>query len=916
MPDRGNATDLVKTGYTWLQYIDPTNITLAFRAVGMGARCLGIETEDLASLGIRKIASGTAGDRTGYFLVAPSDDPGAATRGCGPAGESKRDRTSLPTWVSAMPAVPTRAIRATPNPTPNLSSQERESVEIGTYARVSPIDDIVQERADFRFSPINTGVLGGAPRGFPGIAVAVPHERRQEVVWHPQGQIGVAADRGTEPKAAFHVMDMKADKLDRARAAPLHSLARVTQYAPGVYRLARMHDVGGADGAEGLGLVSDALGSPAATSPSAEPDSGGELATHPEPDVATAARGVGSGQPAGGRAQPGAPEERADVSSARVIAWMPSSQGGIAHPGVRGDIHRDGSTADGEPRHPMHIGTDALRIMSADRDAAAEHSATVYPRTTGGPLAIPVEMRYDPLSKHVNRGRSFDGLWRRVGLVPVGIDDPKLDDGDNPPREDPPERPPTGGPPPIDGGGGGEREKGREETGGKPQGGRGTGGASGYGRGTGKGSFQPRPRTGGEALQGPTGGSGEETPGSSAPFPHVEEGPPPVGTFTGTTGTGGVLTPGGRRWHLDPRDIKTDPSGLTLPEPPEPTDEERRQAREDEWERENTAQRKKINEEVEERRRKREARDARRAKRRDKGHPELPARISIMPSMAPRLDKPCGGSNTFDPSFDSRRHQEIHDREADPSKRETAWSPMEVAVPSLAGRPGSLEAGAKDLRFDAGVGGRSVEEHRRTAPTVGRLEWISREDATGPVYTVKPCRGHHSGGTAPGSCVLNPPERTQVEMEGRSRLDLLLALAARKLSSNGLILPPTAALGFGMARRDGTGFADGIKASHANLTGTLEFAGFDAAGAATGFEVRIDRDGEALDVEGAGGLEVSLRGATGVVRQPVFTDLTGDPADLQEGDSWPYWDTGGGGGPDVYYWSTFINGAVRRVAMT
>lgn len=372
-------------------------------------------------------------------------------------------------WVGAAPAVTTEASRdlRPPRQLEQAGSRVRPA-QPGSQARPDPADQRVRVRpvgdpgwnADERFREIDAALPGAAPplpKGYPGVVLVTTQERRQEEVFLPGAGPLVAVDAAGNPALASEVSDLRPDdSLDPDRRARLHTMMRVVRLRAGVgfptaNALAWQLKLASRDGYAGGGAVIDA-GSVFAgegETRADEPPGGGTKAGAAAPvDVqfgATQTRpsGGGSTQPRtpggdGTRTRP--PGSPPTAASTAVVAMCSSKLSGPIDVGRPDDVHRLGTTEDGEPVNSGHLPTSALWIgPGGDAPLAFEHGIR-YSRPPSYPFRAPVHLRYDPLATHEHVTGTKPGLWRLEAEVPIYIPDPP-----EIPDPPPPPPPPPGG---------------------------------------------------------------------------------------------------------------------------------------------------------------------------------------------------------------------------------------------------------------------------------------------------------------------------------------------------------------------------------------------------------------------------------------------------------------------------------------
>lgn len=376
-------------------------------------------------------------------------------------------------WVGAAPAVTTEASRdlRPPRQLEQAGSRVRPA-QPGSQARPDQADQRVRVRpvgdpgwnADDRFREIDAALPGAAPalpKGYPGVVLVTTQERRQEEVFLPGAGPLVAVDRAGDPGLASEVSDLRPDdSLDPDRRARLHTMMRVVRLRAGVgfpaaNALAWQLKLASQDGYAGGGAVIDAgsvfagegetradeppgAGAKAGTAPAADVQYGGTQ-TRPSGGAGTQTRPPGGD---GTRTRP--PGSPPTAASGAVIAMCSSKLSGPIDVGRPDDVHRLGTTEDGEPVNSGHLPTSALWIgPGGDAPLPFEHGVR-YSRPPSYPFRAPVHLRYDPLATHEHVTGTKPGLWRLEAEVPIYIPDP-------PETPDPPPQPP---PPPPGGSGG------------------------------------------------------------------------------------------------------------------------------------------------------------------------------------------------------------------------------------------------------------------------------------------------------------------------------------------------------------------------------------------------------------------------------------------------------------------------------
>jgi len=100
------------------------------------------------------------------------------------------------------------------------------------------------------------------------------------------------------------------------------------------------------------------------------------------------------------------------LASNYVLASITARAGGFLEVGDQGDVHRIGTTVDGEPVNAAHISCDALYKNSMG-DGPLDFETQPYEEPTlGGPFLSPVHLRWDRGMSHGWCGGTAPGKWR------------------------------------------------------------------------------------------------------------------------------------------------------------------------------------------------------------------------------------------------------------------------------------------------------------------------------------------------------------------------------------------------------------------------------------------------------------------------------------------------------------------------
>jgi len=302
--------------------------------------------------------------------------------------------------------------------------------------------------------------------GQPLIVLASTNENSQELLAFATGGAPlVAVNKAGDPKLGTLVYDLdKDDKPDKDRAARLHTFWRVAKLAGGKClggndTLAWQLTLSGKDGLDGRGLVYDTPGASSGASGEAREEEGvpkqgeegmktshGRITNTQEymkkllENYQERTQGKTPNQPEVPERRPGdetqtrpppektetrpkedPPKEKEEppkdkppepLAAGFVLASITARSGGFLEVGDQGDVHRIGTTVDGEPVNAAHISCDALYKNSMGDGPLDFETQPWEDPTLGGPFLSPVHLRWDGGVAHGWCGGTAPGKWR------------------------------------------------------------------------------------------------------------------------------------------------------------------------------------------------------------------------------------------------------------------------------------------------------------------------------------------------------------------------------------------------------------------------------------------------------------------------------------------------------------------------
>lgn len=395
-------------------------------------------------------------------------------------------------WLGAAPAVTTEASRDLRPPRQlDLGGTRVRAAQPGGGARTDAADQRVRVRPvgnpgwapDERFREIDAAMSGASPplpKGYPGVVLVTTQERKQEEVFLPGAGPLIAVDRAGDPSLASEVSDLRPDdSIDPDRRARLHTMMRVVRVLrgtgfPTANGLAWQLKLSSQDGYAGGGMVIDSAskfqgegetradeppggGAKAGTAPSTEAQYGAVTRLDgsyqpPAPQDGqvggvtflggTRTRPPGDGTrtrpPGGDPTRPRPPNSPPTAAGGNVVAMCSSKLSGPIDVGRADDVHRLGTTADGEPINSGHVPT-SVPFIGPGGDAALDFEHGIpYSNPPSWPFRAPVHLRFDPAVTHEHVTGPKPGRWRWEAEVPFYIPDPE------PPPDPPPHLPPGG----------------------------------------------------------------------------------------------------------------------------------------------------------------------------------------------------------------------------------------------------------------------------------------------------------------------------------------------------------------------------------------------------------------------------------------------------------------------------------------
>lgn len=386
---------------------------------------------------------GTRGDVLGFSLwgVAAKQRDGATATGPGAAVANASQATRpIPAWAAAWAAVTTQATDDSDDQAIPQSSGGRTQERAAANASAATVRPVFSRSwdADPRFLEKGAATppgWPGLPKNWPGIVLVGTKEDSQEDLFLPLGGGPlVAINFAGDPTTASLVCDELPDgKIDKARRARLHSMMRVVRL------LAAGKNAGngiawnlapaGQDRIDGGGLMIDLQGptvspaQPPSISTTSQPTTTG---TQEKPFIKTTqAFGVQATGFYGTRLQDGRkhPQTKSgnggpnSSTTGLAVAYMSRRFGGIVDVGDAHDIHRFGTTLDGEPENPAHVSTEVI-LRGPEGDAGLALEPNPYQPVKSYPFLSPVHFRFRAAGSHRFRGRILPGDFAWQAEVP------------------------------------------------------------------------------------------------------------------------------------------------------------------------------------------------------------------------------------------------------------------------------------------------------------------------------------------------------------------------------------------------------------------------------------------------------------------------------------------------------------------